>query len=217
MVVKKHVWCHKRPSCCDTPESGAFRNPQPLVFSQKYRRYKWEACCGTNWRCTAVQIGGVLRCFPFSKAWKPARDSVTNGGPYCGTNWRCTASTFHSDKLYGLGDPKRCPQKRMVCKVNRKSSEEARPMQQAQMMQGLAVTEWTKCRLPPLLTPMTEDVLWGGTSEQQALMIQGWQWQSGQSVDFRHCWLRWQRVLPPRTNEWLMVAVTTSPSFSLTN
>ena len=36
-------------------------------------RYKWE-------RRTAVQIGCVLRRFPFSKALKPARHSVTNGG-----------------------------------------------------------------------------------------------------------------------------------------
>ena len=48
-----------------------FRNfPEPAtpVFSQKYRRYKWEAYCGTNWRRIAVQIGGVLRRFPFFKA-----------------------------------------------------------------------------------------------------------------------------------------------------
>ena len=25
-------------------KKGTFRNPQPLVFSPKYRRYKWEAC-----------------------------------------------------------------------------------------------------------------------------------------------------------------------------
>ena len=31
--------------------SGTFRNPQPLVFSQKHRRYKWEAYCGTNGTC----------------------------------------------------------------------------------------------------------------------------------------------------------------------
>ena len=59
-------------------KSGTFWNP--LLFSQKYRRYKWEAYCGTNGRRTAVQIGGVLRRFPFFKAWKPARHSVTNGG-----------------------------------------------------------------------------------------------------------------------------------------
>ena len=76
--------------------SGTFRNPQPLVVSQKYRRYKWEVYCGTNGRRTAVQIGGVLLRFPFSKALKPARHSVTNGGAYCGTNWRSTASTFHT-------------------------------------------------------------------------------------------------------------------------
>ena len=50
------------------PPSGTFRNPQPLVFSQKYRRYKWEAYCVTNGGRIAVQIGGVLRRFPFSEA-----------------------------------------------------------------------------------------------------------------------------------------------------
>ena len=48
--------------------SGTFWNPPPLVFSQKYRRYKWEAYWGTDRRRTAVQIGGVLRRFPFSEA-----------------------------------------------------------------------------------------------------------------------------------------------------
>ena len=85
-------WCCSSPEATNTSvtvtavtvflsaQSGTFRNPQPMVFSQKYRRYKWEAYCGTNGRRTAVQIGGVLRRFPFSKALKPARHSVTNGG-----------------------------------------------------------------------------------------------------------------------------------------
>ena len=64
----------------EPPKSGTFQNPQPLVFSQKYRRYKWEADGGTNGGRIAVQIRGVLRRFPFSKALKPARHSVTNGG-----------------------------------------------------------------------------------------------------------------------------------------
>ena len=50
------------------------------VFSQRYCRYKWEAYCGTNGRRTAVQIRDVLRRFPFFKAEKPARHSVTNRG-----------------------------------------------------------------------------------------------------------------------------------------
>ena len=58
--------------------SGTFRNFQPLVVSQKYCRYKWEAYCGTNKSCTAVQIGGVLQCFLFFKVQKPARHNVTN-------------------------------------------------------------------------------------------------------------------------------------------
>ena len=66
------------------PEISFIRNfpepPTPGIFS-KYRRYKWEAYCGTNRRRTAIQIGGVLRRFSFSKAWKPVRHSVANGVP----------------------------------------------------------------------------------------------------------------------------------------
>ena len=88
--------------------SGTFRNPQPLAFSQKYCRYKWEAHCGTNkkvvlrhklevycgvslssrlrsQRGTALQMGGVLR-YKFEV--------------YC---------QYLSDKLYGLGVPEQCP------------------------------------------------------------------------------------------------------------
>ena len=46
--------------------SGTFRNPQPLVFSQEeYCRYKWEAYCGTNWRCIVA--------FPFSSRLRSQR------------------------------------------------------------------------------------------------------------------------------------------------
>ena len=34
----------------------------------KVLRYKWEAYCNTNGRRTAIQMGGVLRVFPFLKA-----------------------------------------------------------------------------------------------------------------------------------------------------
>ena len=59
--------------------SGTFRNPQPLVFSQKHCRLKWEAYCGTTTKCIAAQIGGVSWRLPFFKSQKPARHSVTNG------------------------------------------------------------------------------------------------------------------------------------------
>ena len=57
--------------------SGSFRNPQPLVFSQKYRRYKWEAYCGTNGRCTAA--------FPFFQSFEASeaqryKCQLSNGG-----------------------------------------------------------------------------------------------------------------------------------------
>ena len=49
--------------------SGTLRNPQPLVLSQKFCRYKRDAYCGTNrGRRIAVQLGGVLRDLPFFKA-----------------------------------------------------------------------------------------------------------------------------------------------------
>ena len=89
--------------------SGTFRNPQPLVFSQKHRQYKCEAYCGTNGRRTAVQIGGVLRRFPFSKALKPARHSITNGGGGVLRYKLEVYRQYFSDKLYGLGVPKESP------------------------------------------------------------------------------------------------------------
>ena len=60
--------------------SGTLRNPQPLVFSQKYRRYKWEAYCGTNRRRIAVQIGGVLRRFPISNFRSQQGTALQMGG-----------------------------------------------------------------------------------------------------------------------------------------
>ena len=87
---------------------GTLRNPQPLIFSQKYCRYKWEVHCGTDRRHTAVQIGGVLRHFPFFKAQKPAKRSVTNGGRTA-VQIGGILPVFFLDKLYGLGVPKQCP------------------------------------------------------------------------------------------------------------
>ena len=56
------------------------------LFSGTFRNKPWYFLKGT-----AVQIGGVLRRFPFFKAWKPARKSVTNGER---TNWRRAAVLF---------------------------------------------------------------------------------------------------------------------------
>ena len=72
-----------------------------MVLIENSRRR--EAYCGTNERRTAVQIGRVLRPFPFFKAWKPARHSITNGARSAvqiGGVLQCC-----SDKLYGLGVP----------------------------------------------------------------------------------------------------------------
>ena len=67
-VSKRRAWDVPRilPGC-PRPLSGTFRNPQPLVVSQKHSRYKWEAYCGTTKRRVAVQIGCVLRRFPLLK------------------------------------------------------------------------------------------------------------------------------------------------------
>ena len=54
-------------------KSRTFGNPQPLVFSQKYCWYKWKAYCGTNRRRTAVQVGGVLRRFPFLQSLEASK------------------------------------------------------------------------------------------------------------------------------------------------
>ena len=53
---------------------------QPWYFLKSIAGATWEAYCGTNGRRTAVQVGGVLRRFPFSKALKNSEGDVTNGG-----------------------------------------------------------------------------------------------------------------------------------------
>ena len=45
----------------------------------KVLRCEWEACCNT-----AIQMGGVLTVFPFSRAYGPRK--------YCNTNWKRTAT-----------------------------------------------------------------------------------------------------------------------------
>ena len=107
------TWSNKSVNQNWTEPQGLSGTPQPQVFSQKYRRYKWEAYCVTNGRRSAVEIGGVLRRFPFSKALKPARHSVTNGG-------RSAVQIggvppVLSDKLHGLGVPKQSPEPLPTC------------------------------------------------------------------------------------------------------
>ena len=101
--------CHRETE--QNPEissllSGSFRNPQPLVFSQKYCRYAWEAYCGT--------IGGVLQyrlevyCgVSLSSKLRSQQGTALQMGGVVGTNWRCIAVLL--DKLYRSGAPKQCP------------------------------------------------------------------------------------------------------------
>ena len=95
-----HFHCTVEPS----PGHIRCRFPEPPTtgISQKYCRYKWEAYCGTNRRRVAVQIGSGLRRFPFLKAWKPERHSVTNGGGVLRYKLEVYCRYF-SGKLYGLG------------------------------------------------------------------------------------------------------------------
>ena len=89
------------------PQIHAIRFAPPLsrcpIFSQKQ-----HFIAGTNGRRIAVQIGGVVCRFPFFKAWKLARHSVTNGGGVLRYKLEVHCQYF-SDKLYGLGVPEQCP------------------------------------------------------------------------------------------------------------
>ena len=70
-------WCLFR-NFLEPPTAGSFSKVSPVQMGG-ILRYKLEAYCSTNWRCTAE--------FPFQRyKW----------GAYCGTNWRCTASTFQT-------------------------------------------------------------------------------------------------------------------------
>ena len=72
-------------------------------------RYFLKSIPGTNGRRTAVQIGDVLRRYPFSKAFEASEAQQYKWGAYCGTNWRCTASTSQTSRT-GLGAPKHSPE-----------------------------------------------------------------------------------------------------------
>ena len=104
--------------------SGTFRNPQPLVFSQwycrykreAYCRYKWEAYCSTNWRRIAA--------FPFLESLEASKAQSYKCGEGGGATPRgvlryklkVCCSTF-LDKLYALGVPKQCPESDLSNKV----------------------------------------------------------------------------------------------------
>ena len=90
--------------------SGASRNPQPPVFSQKYCRYKceaYEAYCGTNRRRTAVPMEVYCGVSLSPNLSSQQGTALQMGGVlwyklevYC---------QYFVDKLYGLGAPKLGP------------------------------------------------------------------------------------------------------------
>ena len=63
--------------------------------------HKWGAYCRTNGRRTAVQMGGVLRGFPFLRSSEARKVRRYKWGAYCRTNWRCTAVLFR--QVVGVG------------------------------------------------------------------------------------------------------------------
>ena len=71
----------------EPPTPGIFSKVSPVQMGGVLR-YKWEAYCGTNWRCTAA--------FPFLQSLEASKAQRYKWGAYCGTNWRCTASTFQT-------------------------------------------------------------------------------------------------------------------------
>ena len=79
------------------PSSGTFWNPQPLLFSQKYCRYKWEVYwykITTNRRRTAAQIGCCIAAFLSLQGLEARKAQRYKWGAYCGTDWRCVAVLF---------------------------------------------------------------------------------------------------------------------------
>ena len=78
---------------------GIFSEVAPVQM-RGVLRYKWEAYCATNGRCTAA--------FPFLQGFEARKAQRYTWGAYCGTNWRCTASTFQTS-CTGWEFLKQCP------------------------------------------------------------------------------------------------------------
>ena len=57
-------------------------------------RYKWEACCNTNWRRTAIQMGGVLTLVPFPQSVGAPKAPQYKLEAYSNTNLRCIVILF---------------------------------------------------------------------------------------------------------------------------
>ena len=71
--------------------SGTSWNPQPLVVSQKYCRYKLEAYLGRNRRRTAAQNWRCIAAIPLFQSLEASKARRYKWWAYCGTNWRCIA------------------------------------------------------------------------------------------------------------------------------
>ena len=65
----------------------------------KVLRYKWEACCNTNGRRTAIQMGRVLTVFPFPQSVGAPKALQYKLEAYCNTNGRRTVDTEIKVKL----------------------------------------------------------------------------------------------------------------------
>ena len=76
---RQHEECHCHVPFC-APQMGNIPVTTTTPIFPRALRYKWEAYCNTNGRRTAIQMGGVLKYFPFLRAqWHQE---------HYNTNWR---------------------------------------------------------------------------------------------------------------------------------
>ena len=85
-------------------------------------QYKWEAYCNTSGRRTVIQMGGVLRVFPFPQARghrKYCNISIQSGGIlqcFIGKKWWLGVLTFYSSEVSNISNNTVEPsRKRYVC------------------------------------------------------------------------------------------------------
>ena len=114
-VCAKNVCAHFSFPDLARQQSGTFRNPQPPgIFSKAtpaqmggVLQYKWEAYCSTNERCIAA--------FPFLQGLEASKAQCYKWGGVLRYKLEVYCQYF-SDKLYGLGVPGQCPNKK-TCEV----------------------------------------------------------------------------------------------------
>ena len=82
--------------------------PKSLRKKKVSVQFLAPSIAGTNGRCTAVQMGGVLLGFPFFKACTRGRYSNTNAGGVLRYKLEVYCQYF-SDKLCALGVPEQFP------------------------------------------------------------------------------------------------------------